>query len=496
MDNNVKKESALRSLKLGGYSIILTAIVIVAVVIVNLIVNALPTKFTQIDLSGSDVYQISEESKKLVEALDTDITIYYVSTTSGRNATLNNFVSNYASMSKHIKVEYVDPEENPSFTNDHKVTEENSLVVSSELRSETVLYSDIYEFSKEIQEEYYSQYYYYYMMNNQDEQYAIENIYSYDIFDADNEITSAIDYVTTKKLPTLYTLTGHGEADISSTILSMLDYSNIATDSLNLVSSEIPKEASMIAINVPTSDLTEAEKDALLAYIDNGGKVLVVTDAEHYSPDDMPNLTAVAKHCGLTSHDGIVLEDNTSYYSQYKYFLVPRLQSCKITESVTNINNVTLVMSKAHSIEKLDDYEGSMTVSPIIVTSDSAYIIGDKEEVREKKDDDISGQFYLGAIAEDASTGGSFIWYSSSLICDDMSYYYVNYNNLYIYLYSITESCEKPATISIDSVALATASSITFTETDIIAWTTIIQIVIPLAVLIPGIVIWIRRRRR
>lgn len=495
MDNNVKKESSRRSLKLGGYSIILTAIVIAAVVIVNLIVNALPTRFTQIDLSGADIYQISEDSEKLVEALDTDITVYYVSTIEGRNTQLHNFVQKYASMSDHIRIEYVDPEENPKFYEEHGLSAENSLVVASELRSESIHYTDIYEYSETIMEEYYSNYYYYYMMY-QDEQYAIENIYSYDIFDADNELTSAIDYVTTDKLPVVYALTGHGEADVSETILSMLDYNNILVESLNLTTSSIPENASMIVINVPTSDLTETEKDTLISYIDGGGKVLAVTDSSNYSPADMPNLTAVANHCGMDSHDGVVLENNTSYYSQYKYFLVPRLQSCKITQSVSNVGNVTTVMSRAHAIVDLEDYDGAMTVSPILLTSEDAYIIGVDETAREKQDGDVSGQFYLGAIAEDATTGGTFVWYSSSLIGDDMSYYYVNYNNLYVYAYSVTENCDKPQAITIDSVALATASNLTFTETDVIIWTAVIQIVIPLAVLVPGIVIWVRRRRR
>ena len=495
MDNNVKRESSLRSLRLGGYSIVLTIIVIAAVVILNLIVNSLPPQYTQIDLSGADVYQISEDSEKLAKELDTDITIYYVSTLANRNSQLHNFVQKYASMSDHIKIEYVDPEENPSFADKHGLTDQNSLVVSSELRSEAILYTDIYEYSEAIQQEYYSTYYYYYMMY-QDEQYAIENIYSYDVFDADNEITSAIDYVTTDKLPVVYAITGHGEADISETIISMLDYNNILVESLNLMTSQIPENASMVVVNVPTSDITEAEKDTLIAYINGGGKVYTITDASNYSPSEMPNLTAVANHCGMDSYDGVVLENNTSYYSTYKYFLVPRLQSCKVTQSVDNVANVTIVMSRAHAITKLKDYDGAMTVSPILLTSEDAYIIGADETVREKQDSDVAGQFYLGAIAEDASTGGAFVWYSSSLIGDDMSYYYVNYNNLYISAYSITENCDKPQAITIDSVALSTASNLTFTETDIIVWTAIIQIVIPLAVLVPGIVLWIRRRRR
>ncbi len=495
MDNNIKKESSLRTLKLGGYSLVLTVIVIIAAIVVNLIVEALPSEYTQLDLSGADVYRISEDSEKFVDGLDTDITIYYVSTLEGRNKQLNTFVEKYAAMSPHIKIEYVDPELNPKFTNEYGLTEENSLVVASELRTEAINYTDIYEYSEEIMQEYYTQYYTYYMMT-QDEQYSIENNYSYDVFDADNEITSAIDYVTTDKLPKVYFLTGHGEEALSSNIAAMLEYNNILLEDLNLLSTDIPEDASMIVLSAPSSDITEAEKTALISYIDNGGKVMAVTDAEDYSKKDMPNLTAVAEHCGMTAHDGIVLENDTKYYSRLQYFLIPRLQPCKITSSIENPTSITTVMNRAHAIVSLEGYNGGMTVSPILLTSETAYVIGVDEEVRDKKDGDVSGQFYLGAISENASSGGTFVWYSSPFIGADASYQFVNYNNLYIYSYSITENCGKAATISVDSVALAETVNLTLTESDITFWTIIVQFVIPLAVLIPGIVFWILRRRR
>ncbi len=495
MDNNVTKQSSVRSLKLGSYSLALTLIVIVAAVFVNLIVGALPERFTQIDLSGADVYQVSEQSEELLSELDTDITIYYLSTLEGRNKQLQNFVENYVSMSPHLKLEYVDPEINPTLAKEYGLTDENSLVVSSELRSEAIPYTDIYEFSEEIQNEYYSQYYYYYMYY-QDEQYAIENIYAYDIFDADNELTSAIDYVTTTKLPKVYYLTGHGETALSSTIATMLDYNNIQLADLNLLTSDIPEDASMVVLSVPSSDITEAEKTALIAYIDGGGKFMAVTDAEDYSPEDMPNLTAVANHCGMAGHDGIVLDDDKNHYHEYKYFLLPTLCSSKITAYVENPESITLVMNRAHAITELEDYEGGMTVSPILKTSESAYVIGDEEDVREKADGDTAGEFYVGAIAEDSATGAAFVWYSSPFIGSDDSSYYVNYNNLYIYAYSITENCEKAATISVDSGNLSTATTLVFSESDRIICSAAVQIIIPLLVLIPGVVIWIRRRRR
>lgn len=491
MENNkINTPDKSRSLKLGGYSIILTVIVIAAAILINLIVEALPARFTVFDLSGDNIYEISEDSVKFLDELDSDITVYYVSTEEGRNGQLDNFVKSYVERSSHLKLEYVDPESDYAFVSEHGVTAENSLIVVSDLRSQTIPYDSIFQYSEEIWSEYYSLYYFY--------GEAIEDHYTPDVFDADNQLTSAIDYVTTDKLPVVYMLTGHGEAALSTTISSLVDYNNIITKELSLLSTQntLPEDASVIIINNPTSDLTSAEAEALNGFIDGGGKVIMVTDVTSYSTTVMENLTSVAEHCGLTAHDGVVLEENTSYYSQYQYFLLPKLKESPLTESIANPSSVTLVMNRAHAIVEDESYEGSMSISSIIETSDTAYIIGEDEEVRTRKDDDVTGTFYLGALSRNYDTEGMLVWYSSSFINADESMYYVNYNNVYVFGYSITEICDKPATITVDSVNMNTNSYLVFSETASLICTALFLVVIPLAVLVPGIVIFVIRRRR
>ncbi len=491
MENNkLNTPDKSRSLKLGGYSIILTVIVIAAAILVNLIVEALPARFTVFDLSGDNIYEISEDSEKFLEKLDSDITIYYVSSAEGKNGRLDAFVKSYAERSNRITLEYVDPEADYAFVSEHGVTDENSLIVVSELRTQTIPYDSIFQYSEELWQEYYSTYYFYGQ--------SIEEVFEYDVFDADNQITSAIDYVTTDKLPVVYMLTGHGETALSTVISALVDYNNIITKDLSLLSTAnaVPEDASVIIINNPTSDLTAAEAEALCAFIDGGGKVIMVTDVNNYSTTVMENLTDVAEHCGLTAHDGVVLEENTSYYSQYQYFLLPKLKESPLTASIANPSSVTLVMNRAHAIVEDETYEGTMTVSPVIVTSDTAYVIGESEEVRARKDDDVTGTFYLGALSRDYETEGMLVWYSSSFINADESMYYVNYNNVYVFGYSITEICDKPATITVDSVNLSTDSYLVFSETASLICTALFLVVIPLAVLVPGIVIFIVRRRR
>ncbi len=493
MDNNMKNEKLIsaeksRSLKLGGYSLILIAIVIAAAILVNLIVEALPTKYTKIDLTGSDIYRISEDTENFIDTLDTDITIYFISTREGRNAQLDTFVTSYAEQSSHIKVKYIDPEEDPAFTSEHGVTAENSLVIKSELRSMTVHYSDIYQYSEAIQNEYYGYYYYY--------GYAIEDVYSPDVFAADNEITAAIDYVTTDNLPAVYTLTGHGEADMYSMITELIEYNNIRLESLNLLSSGIPDDASIIIINNPASDISEGEAETLCSFIDNGGNVIMITDTESYSPSLMKNLSDVAKHVGLKAHEGIVLEEDTGYYTRNQYTILPRLQESPLTESIANPTNYYIAMNRAHAIVEDEEYEGSNLIVPVLLSSETAYIIGEDEEVRSRRDGDITGPFYLGAVSRNYNGDGMLIWYSSSYINTEISMSYVNYNNIIVFANSVMTVCDKAETISVGNVAINSEGTLTLTETDVMVWTVILQYLIPLAVLIPGVIIWLLRRRR
>ena len=51
-----KNDFNKKTIKNGSYSMVITAIVIVAVIVLNLIVGELPTKYTQIDASEGKIY--------------------------------------------------------------------------------------------------------------------------------------------------------------------------------------------------------------------------------------------------------------------------------------------------------------------------------------------------------------------------------------------------------------------------------------------------------
>ena len=71
----MKNKTALKG---GTYSIVLTTIVLAILVVVNIFAQALPSSVTQYDISSTKLYSITSNTKVVVNALEEDVTIYWV----------------------------------------------------------------------------------------------------------------------------------------------------------------------------------------------------------------------------------------------------------------------------------------------------------------------------------------------------------------------------------------------------------------------------------
>ena len=93
-------------------------IAIALVIVVNLVVSKLPTKYTEIDVTGNNLYSIGKESKKLLHKMDEDVTIYYLLSATAENtySELTKLLENYKDEAGgRIKIVKKDPELYPNF---------------------------------------------------------------------------------------------------------------------------------------------------------------------------------------------------------------------------------------------------------------------------------------------------------------------------------------------------------------------------------------------
>lgn len=386
------------ALRGGSYSLMVTGLVLAILIVVNIFVSSLPSSMTKYDISATKLYSITSNTKVVVNALDQDVTIYWIVQSGQEDAVIENLLSKYEALSDHIKVEKKNPDVYPTFAQQYtsETVANNSLVVECGDRSRYIGYDDIY-----LQE---------------------ADVYSYTYntsFDGEGAITSAIDYVISDELPQLYVLEGHGEAELPATFSEQIEKDNMEVNSLSLLTvDEIPEDAACIIIYSPASDISEEELDMLSDYVSDGGKLLVMSGP--VQDGSLDNLNGLLEEYGVSVTDGIVVESDREHYAfQAPYVLLPDMTSHDITDSLIEENYFVLMpISQGLTV---DESNTKGTVTSLLTTSDYSYSKADAFglETYDKEAGDTDGPFTLAVSIEDNS-GGGIVWFASSSFLDDM----------------------------------------------------------------------------
>ncbi len=387
----MKNKIALRG---GSYSVVITVIVFAILVAVNYVASALPANWTKLDMSATQLYSITSNTKVVVNNLQKDVQIYWIVQQDMEDSILENLLAKYEGLSSHIDVIKKNPDIFPTFTEQYtsETVPNNSLIVVCGEKSRYISNSDIYL----TETDWYS--------------------YTYTTsFDGEGAITSAIDYVVSEDLPLVYLLEGHGEGALPGTFADQIQKDNIETAQLSLLTLEaVPEDADCVMIYAPSSDISETERDMLSAYIASGGKLMVM--AGPLESGSLTNLNSLLEDYSITVQEGIVIENDYNYYAYgYPYLLLPTIESHESTDSLIDANYY-VIMSLCNGLS----LGSSVYADALLTTSDSAYskIAGYALTTYAMEEGDISGPFVLAVSIEDPS-GGAMIWFASSDFLED-----------------------------------------------------------------------------
>jgi ABC-2 type transport system permease protein len=398
--NLKKKQSGMRRLKNGSYSLTLTGLVIAGAVVLNLIVGELPSQYTKFDLTSNQLSSLTDQSRELIAGLDTDITLYYLAQESNEDETVARLLERYNDLSSHITVVQKDPVLYPKFASQYtdETLSENSVIVTCGDQSQVISYDDMYEYSFNY------------------------SYYSYETtgFDAEGQITSAIAALSSGSLPKVYLLTGHGDLTPDSTLTSSISKDNIETEELNLISADaVPEDADALLIASPTQDLSNAETQKVLNYLRRGGQAIILTD---YTGTEMPNLDSILSYYGVSRTEGVVMETNSNYYVQLPYYLLPEIESTDVSSDLASAGTYVL-LSAAQGLTETDDVRDGVTITDLLSTSDSAYAKNDVEHMTtySKESTDTDGPFALAVlITEDVELTDELLADTASANSDDL----------------------------------------------------------------------------
>lgn len=455
------------ALKGGTYSVLMTGIVLAILVAVNVFVSVLPSSLTKYDMSATKLYSITSNTKVVVNALEKDVKIYWIVQADEEDAVLENLLSKYESLSDHIQVVKKNPDVYPTFASKYTSEEvaNNSLIVECGEKSRYISASEIYV-----------------------SQMAADGYSTETSFDGEGAITSAIDYVVSEELPKLYVLEGHGEAELPETFAKQIERENMETENFSLLNEDtVPEDADAILLYAPTTDISEKEKEILVDYVENGGKMMVA--AGPTESGKLTNLYSILENYDVEAADGIVVEEDREYYAfQQPYILLPELQDSEITSPLAE-ENYYAILPIAQGL-KVNDTTGRVT--ELLKTSETAFSkkAGYDLETYEKEEGDTDGPFAL-AVSIDTEKDGQIVWFSSSLFLEDMYNSYSSGANLDIGMNTLSSLIGEREAVSIRSKSL-NYNYLTIDESTASLLKTMMIGVFPIAFVVVGIVIMVR----
>lgn len=455
----------------GTYTALVTVIVIAIVIFLNLIIGQLPSNVTEFDISDNSMYTVSYTSEEFLQNLDQDIEIIVLSENTDEH--ILKFIYSYAANSSHITVKEIDPVMNPSILETYETVSDTVLVVNMETGKREAIQMYGFDGYEEALLLYDYDYYY-----NYGEYYA-------SAFDADGQVTSAINKTTSDISETIYTLEGHGESALGESATDLIGKTNLSLNSVNLLSNGgVPEDCSFLICNNPTEDLADDELTILQNYLKAGGNVMLfIDDAE------LSNFSALMAEYGLEIQAGYVGDQvryNKTYESQFKYYCFAPVLSTD-NEITASISNEALILYARGMLES-EPIRDTITTTAFLTTSESGINYIDDENI-------IEGTYVIGARATETTDSGvgSFTVISAVyLIDEDIVSSFTNMSNLDIFMNAITTNFEDVQSLAISSKSLVVSNnSLSFTG----LWSLLFVVVVPLGILVGGFVFWLKRRK-
>lgn len=469
--DKIKKLFQSNDSKHGSYTLAMTSIVIAIVIVFNMIVNLIPENKRQFDISSTNIYEISSKSKKIINKVDHDVTFYVLAEKSSTDKRIKTFINKYASLSDKIHIKWIDPVLHPSALTKYG-TKENNIVISCKKtnRTTTVSFDDILVSSAS-----------YYSTSS-----------SASSFDADGQLTSALNYVTSDKEYKAYYTSGHGESSLSSEVTSLLTKSRISTsDLLLMTATSIPDDCDLLIIDGATSDFTKDEVKLLSSYLKKGGKVVTLLAQTNKS---MKNLYGLLKDYGLTVQSGYIADTERSYQGNY-YYLIPNLSVSGDMASGISSNSVMMINSKG--MTQSTPARDSISTDSFMTTSSNGYAVTEKKQTQ--------GTYVLGATSTESvkvknSKGKKVtkesrltVYGSNMLIDEQITSSFSSLENLTLFTNSVTASLDNADNVSISPKSLEVSYN---TIAHPGPFSILVVFVIPVGLIIGGFIVWFRRRRR
>ena len=487
--------------KHGSMAVVFTAVFISIIIVVNILVSALSDRFPSMnfDMTLEGLNTLSEEAVDVAKGIESDTTIYIIGSEDAvrgdevytnyglQYSQVANLADRLQELNSKIKVEFIDPDRNPTFISqypDDNLTT-GKVMISSEKRNKVLSVTDLFSIQQD----------------------STPGEYTY-YSKVDGALANALYLVNLDTVPVVALATGHDEMldeeQNLSSFTALLEDNNFEVKTFNILQEEIPEDASMVFIGTPTTDYTTEEIKKLEAFISDeemaSSRTLFFTTYPTLSWDSMPNLSTFLEEWGLKPQSSVLMETDAGNVLTTGDGSASPYLFANVSDDVMSDTYENVVMPFSAPVERLFSANNDIVTYSVVETSDTAYAVSADSDGTEENPE--TGTHTIVALSQKYMDNQGKI--TANIVVDGSSESLLST--------FIANSTFGNKAFTTDFVKLLTGTSdtrigisVSQTQTntrDIAASASVIQFVglivftalVPIAVLAAGLVIFLRRR--
>ncbi len=410
--NNKKKEKkALASyfkstrFKKGGFATILTIGFIVIVILFNVFFSILEDRFPslKLDMTENKIYSLSDDALDAAKKIDIDTTVYILA--SEDKAKDDSLLASYglqysqipilcekcAEANPKIHVEYVDLDLNPQFASQTKYQgyklQSGTVILENARRIRVLGIGDF--FTTEYDSNYTPTYY----------------------MQTGGALTTGLMQVQAAEIPKIAIATGgHSEALTSSlkpqngtyrtvSFQELMESNNFEYEEFDILTEEIPEDASILLLPTPMTDYTQTElekMDAFLAESVSKNRAIWVTCDP--SQPELPNFSTFLAEWGIELPNNTMIYETDSSHTttNFEYYFISDLTGDVDIGGVKGTNEYGYFYTPVcRPVTLLYNYNSNNTTYSLAKTTEFAYtkaLAEEGEENGQGEEGEESGQ--------------------------------------------------------------------------------------------------------
>ncbi|WP_069789580.1 GldG family protein [Cyanobacterium sp. IPPAS B-1200] len=347
----------MRSTEAGTNALISTG----AVILILAVINYLGINYSwRVDLTENQLFTLSPQSRELVSNLDEPLKVYVFDSPANPND--RTLLEDYQRNNSLFEYEFVNPQVRFSLAQEFGVQRQGDVYIEKGGQRQLV-------------------------------QTVSPNSRLTEI-----ALTNAIAIIQRTEQPMVYILQGHGEPTLEegensfSQAVASLTEKGYGVQGLNLTSTPlVPPNADVLMVSSGTRELLEGEVRAIERFVNNGGSLLVMYDAQ--SPSSLNRLFA---QWGVVLHDGLIVDGSGTgdvFGLGPSVTFVVDYGNHPITR---NFDNGISIFPFARAI--LTTEEENITPTPLLLTNPQTWAENDltQDTIEFNPEEDLPGPLNVG----------------------------------------------------------------------------------------------------